>query len=811
MSADAITPILGGGDMGRLVRDTDWSKTPIGAYERWPQSLRSSLSMVLNTKGIAALYWGPDQWLLYNDAYGVALGDRHPRAFGRPMPEVLDDIGPVLGPQVARVLETGEGFSMHNLTMPMRRFGREEETIWTYSFSPIQGEGEGFAGVLLLATETTDQLRSERRRDEAEAALQDLNANLEQNVAILAAERDQVWRLSRDPFVICDLEGRWVSASPVWTEILGWRLAELIGRTSSWMEHPDDIGRTKQKVVDVGGGEIMLAFINRFRSKEGAYRTFSWTAVAEGDRLYCVARDVTNDLARDEALRLYRDIVQSDTSPVVAFDNDMRITAFNKAHSDAYGRVYGIEQAIGDSLLEQFVPEQVEAVRDFMSRTLAGESFLVREAFGDPDLEVINWQIAYNPLRDGDGHIVGGFHRALDITTEVRAQVELERTQDALRQSQKLEAIGQLTGGVAHDFNNLLTVIRGSVDLLRRENVAPEKRQRYLDAIGDTADRAAKLTGQLLAFARRQTLEPQVFEIADRFDAIADMLVSITGTLVVVRFELPETSCRIRADVSQFETALVNLVVNARDAMNGEGTITIRLRCNAHKPAIRRHEAGIGKFVAVSLTDTGVGIAADDMEHIFEPFFTTKEVGKGTGLGLSQVFGFAKQSGGDVDVESVVGQGSTFTLYLPQSDEAGDEDATPGTHEEAVGGDGRYVLVVEDNISVGQFATQLLDDLGYRTAWVTSAEDALERLGVDGGGFDIVFSDVVMPGMGGVELARRLANDLPVLPVVLASGYSNTLAQGGVEGIELLRKPYSATQLSAALQRRIAWAAAMQG
>ncbi|MBD8552871.1 PAS domain-containing hybrid sensor histidine kinase/response regulator [Sphingomonas sp. CFBP 8764] len=811
MSADAITPIIGGGDMGRLVRDTDWSKTPIGAYERWPQSMRSSLSMVLNTKGIAALYWGPDQWLLYNDAYGVALGDRHPRAFGRPMPEVLDDIGPVLGPQVARVLETGEGYSMHNLTMPMRRFGREEETIWTYSFSPIQGEGEGFAGVLLLATETTDQLRSERRREDAEAALQDLNANLEQNAAILAAERDQLWRLSRDPFVICDLEGRWVSASPVWTEILGWKLDELIGRTSSWMEHPDDIGRTKQKVVDVGGGEIMLAFINRFRSKEGAYRTFSWTAVAEGDRLYCVARDVTNDLARDEALRLYRDIVQSDASPVVAFDTDMRITAFNKAHSDAYRRVYGIEQAIGDSLLEQFVPEQVEAVRDFMSRTLAGESFLVREAFGDPDLEVINWQIAYNPLRDGDGHIVGGFHRALDITTEVRAQVELERTQDALRQSQKLEAIGQLTGGVAHDFNNLLTVIRGSVDLLRRENVTPEKRQRYLDAIGDTADRAAKLTGQLLAFARRQTLEPQVFEIADRFDAIADMLDSITGTLVVVRFELPETSCRIRADVSQFETALVNLVVNARDAMNGEGTITIRLRCNADKPAIRRHEAGIGKFVAVSLTDTGVGIAADDMVHIFEPFFTTKEVGKGTGLGLSQVFGFAKQSGGDVDVESVVGQGSTFTLYLPQSDEAGDEDATPGTYEEAVGGDGRYVLVVEDNISVGQFATQLLDDLGYRTAWVTSAEDALERLGVDGGGFDIVFSDVVMPGMGGVELARRLANDLPVLPVVLASGYSNTLAQGGVEGIELLRKPYSATQLSAALQRRIAWAAAMQG
>ncbi|MES3097796.1 response regulator [Sphingomonas aerolata] len=214
--------------------------------------------------------------------------------------------------------------------------------------------------------------------------------------------------------------------------------------------------------------------------------------------------------------------------------------------------------------------------------------------------------------------------------------------------------------------------------------------------------------------------------------------------------------------------------------------------------------------MAISLTDTGVGIATEDMEHIFEPFFTTKEVGKGTGLGLSQVFGFAKQSGGDVDVESVVGQGSTFTLYLPQADTVSDHDAGPTAREETVDGEGRHVLVVEDNISVGQFATQLLDDLGYRTAWVTSAEDALERLGADGGGFDIVFSDVVMPGMGGVELARRLANDLPVLPVVLASGYSHVLVQEGVEGIELLRKPYSASQLSAALQRRIAWAAAMQ-
>ncbi|WP_298089545.1 PAS domain S-box protein [uncultured Sphingomonas sp.] len=400
--------------------------------------------------------------------------------------------------------------------------------------------------------------------------------------------------------------------------------------------------------------------------------------------------------------------------------------------------------------------------------------------------------------------------RTLNETLEQRVAdrtAELMTAEERLRQSQKMEAIGQLTGGVAHDFNNLLTVIRGSVDLLRRENVAPEKRQRYLDAIGDTADRATKLTGQLLAFARRQTLEPEVFDVGQRLDAVADMLDSITGSRVLVRYEMPDAVCRVRADVSQFETALVNLAVNARDAMGSEGTVTIRLRCDARMPSIRGHGPGTGAFVAVSLSDTGVGISADDLERIFEPFFTTKDVGKGTGLGLSQVFGFAKQSGGDVDVESVVGCGSTFTLYLPQAEDTAAREPRASERAENIDGEGRCVLVVEDNISVGQFATQLLEDLGYQTAWVTSAEEALERLGSDGDGFDIVFSDVVMPGMGGIELAKRLANDLPTMPVVLASGYSHVLAQEGAEGLELLRKPYSASQLSAALQRRIAWAA----
>ncbi len=320
--------------------------------------------------------------------------------------------------------------------------------------------------------------------------------------------------------------------------------------------------------------------------------------------------------------------------------------------------------------------------------------------------------------------------------------------------------------------------------------------------MSDTVDRAAKLTGQLLAFARRQALKPEVFDVGARLQDVADMLDTITGARVRVASDLPEVPCFVRADVSQFETALVNLAVNARDAMNGEGRLTLGLVCGAAMPPIRGHAGAMGPFAAVSLTDTGSGIAQDDMARIFEPFFTTKEVGKGTGLGLSQVFGFTKQSGGDVAVTSEVGRGTTFTLYLPEVETETSRVEKHGVEADpSPGGAGRRVLVVEDNIEVGQFATQILQDLGYETTWATNAEEALDKLAQDGAGFDVVFSDVVMPGMGGIALAKELQRRLPDLPVVLASGYSHVLAQEGTHGFELLQKPYSADQLSRTLRR----------
>jgi signal transduction histidine kinase len=272
---------------------------------------------------------------------------------------------------------------------------------------------------------------------------------------------------------------------------------------------------------------------------------------------------------------------------------------------------------------------------------------------------------------------------------------ELLAAESQIRQMQKLEAIGQLTGGVAHDFNNLLTVIRSSAELLRRPSLPEDKRTRYLDAIANTADRAAKLTAQLLAFARRQALKPVTFDVGNQLNGIAEMLRTVLGSRIHLSVRPCSSACFVEADPSQFETALVNMAVNARDAMGGEGELVIRV-CEVSSPPALRGQADLeGQFVAVEVIDTGVGISAELLDRIFQPFFTTKEIGKGTGLGLSQVFGFAKQSGGDVEVFSTVGKGTTFTLYLPQVEtppaldrqDAGEiSSATHGS-----------VLIVEDN------------------------------------------------------------------------------------------------------------------
>ncbi|KST58718.1 hypothetical protein AO398_20970 [Methylobacterium sp. GXS13] len=395
---------------------------------------------------------------------------------------------------------------------------------------------------------------------------------------------------------------------------------------------------------------------------------------------------------------------------------------------------------------------------------------------------------------------LAGRVEALDTETRERLKAE-----DALRQSQKMEAIGQLTGGVAHDFNNLLTVIRSSSELLRRPNLPEPRRLRYVEAIATTAERAAKLTGQLLAFSRRQSLKPEVFDVGQSVAAITEMIGTLTGARIRIAVRVPDEPCFVDADPSQFDTALVNMAVNARDAMSGEGTLTVTVGPSAGIPGANSSSAPADGFVAVEITDTGTGIVVSDLERIFEPFFTTKGVGHGTGLGLSQVFGFAKQSGGEIRVASTPGKGSTFTLYLPRVAGMSRVAVVASEIEPLVDGHGTCVLLVEDNTDVGAFAAQALQELGYTTVWATDGPQALAELAKDAGRFDVVFSDVVMPGMTGIELGQEIRKRYHDLPVVLTSGYSHVLAQNGTYGFELLHKPYSVEQLSRILRKAATW------
>jgi two-component system, NtrC family, sensor kinase len=392
---------------------------------------------------------------------------------------------------------------------------------------------------------------------------------------------------------------------------------------------------------------------------------------------------------------------------------------------------------------------------------------------------------------------------ALRRTRHLHAEASRRReAEEALKHGQRLEALGQLTGGVAHDFNNLLTVIRASVDLLRRPHLTEELRLRYIDAISDTVGRAAKLTEQLLAFARRQTLKPEVFDVGQCVQTLSEMIGTLTGTPIEIVTRVPVEPCFINADAGQFETALINMAVNARDAMGGEGRLTIAIRAVAEIAGPSAHSKSPHGYIAVSVDDTGVGIPQEQLGRVLEPFFTTKQVGEGTGLGLSQVFGFVKQSGGEVMVTSEVGMGSSFTLYLPRvlgndrPQQIATEDAPP------VQGHGMSVLVVEDNLEVGRFAADALTELGYAPTLVGNAMEALAELTGNAERFDVVFSDVVMPGMSGLDLAREIRLRHFDLPVVLTSGYSQVLAQNGSHGFELLQKPYSIEELARARQDR---------
>jgi two-component system NtrC family sensor kinase len=394
---------------------------------------------------------------------------------------------------------------------------------------------------------------------------------------------------------------------------------------------------------------------------------------------------------------------------------------------------------------------------------------------------------------------------ALRRTDRFRTEVTRRETAEAaLKQAQRLEAVGQLTGGVAHDFNNLLMVVNGNVERLKRYAVVDERQRRALDAIDTAVARGTSLTRQLLSFSRRQTHEPTAVDLARRLPQIQEMLASSLRGDIQVEVRAADGLWPTKVDLSELELAVLNLAVNARDAMPNGGRLTI-----AAQNVTFDDTATIGlkgEYVALTLTDTGVGIPPDILSRVFEPFFTTKEVGKGTGLGLSQVYGFAQQSGGAATVASEPGRGTTVTLYLPRTR---DSETEPG-------GDGRaaeepprpreglgQVLLVEDNAGVAEIARSHLEEIGYRVAHAPEVRSAQAMFRDKAGEIDLVFTDIVMPGdLNGLDFARDVRRDTGGrVPVLLATGYSDVAQAAADEGFPILRKPYGREELRDAIAK----------
>jgi PAS domain S-box-containing protein len=390
--------------------------------------------------------------------------------------------------------------------------------------------------------------------------------------------------------------------------------------------------------------------------------------------------------------------------------------------------------------------------------------------------------VVIDPIRDSEVRLLGFAKITRDISERRAAQQKLEEVQRQLAESQKMEALGQLTGGVAHDFNNLLMIISGNLHKIRTE-VASERALRALGAIETASQRAASLTSQLLSFARRQSVNPQTIDLSQRIMSVREVLTSALGRMISLEVDIQAGAWPVFVDPAEFETALLNLVINARDAMPDGGTITVSARNDRARDQ-----------VVIWVADSGVGIPEDVVGRVFDPFFTTKPVGKGTGLGLSQVHGFVLQAGGAIEITSALGEGTTVRMHLPRGTVA-EGAAEESLHRPA----STTVLLVEDNPAVADASAGLLEQLGYTVRWVSNAETALQA--IEANGVDLVFSDIIMPGkMDGLKLARAIRAKNPRLPILLTTGYSESAEDGRVD-FPVLRKPYQLHELGRELAK----------
>ena len=681
------------------------------------------------------------------------------------------------------------------ICMPLAKNGRLEALMAIHDKVPRIWT----ADELSLIREVTERSWAHVERVGAEASLRDsearlreLNADLERTVIQRTQARGKTWQISPDLLGALNSEGYFETSNPAWKSVLGWTEDEVASMSIWEMLHPDDVERTRVGFALTQIGQPAIRFPNRYRCKDGNHKWISWVGIPDEGLVYCSGRDITAERAAEAE----RDQLWTLSEDMLARANyEGKMSAVNPAWSRVLG--YSERELLTNPYTDIIHPEDigttVAALGD-MERTGRPTRFENRILAINGDWKPIGWTVSPEP--DGRNFIAVG----RDLANYKAREKELADTLGALRQAQKMEAIGQLTGGVAHDFNNLLMAVTGSLELLRKRMPEDAVLHRLLENAMAGAQRGAVLTKRMLAFARKQDLKSERTDLVGLVGGMTELLGRTLGPLIAIATEFPAELPAVDIDAGQLESALLNLAVNARDAMRGQGTI----RISAYEETVGTGaKLRPGHYVCLSVADTGEGMDEETLRRAAEPFFTTKGIGKGTGLGLSMAHGFADQSGGALVLHSKVGSGTTAEIWLPAFSGFLSAGAPPTADVFEPAGAAHApsnhlrILAVDDDALVLMNTVAMLEDLGHEVVSAYSASNALDAFRQEH--FDLVITDQAMPDKTGVQLAGELRGHRPNIPIILATGYAE-LPPGTDIGLPKLSKPFSQADLEAAVK-----------
>jgi PAS domain S-box-containing protein len=812
-----------GGEMGARIRAFDWARSPLGPPPDWPRALKTAIGMLLSTKFPMFIAWGPELRFLYNDAYADVLGGKHPAALGHAFEdvwaEIWDDVGPL-----ARRAVAGEPTYWENFPLTMTRRGFEEQTWFTFSYGPLRGDGGEAEGMFCVCTETTATVLAERQRVSEAERLRQLFDHAPGFMAVLRGP-DHVFELTNAAYL--DLVGR--------RDLIGRPVREALPEVEGqgFFEMLDDVYGTGEAVTGYSAA-ISL------QRKQGApaeekLLDFVFQPMREADGtiggIFVQGYDVTGRHRAESALReseeRFRLIADSAPVPMWVTRIDRTRSFVNRAYVEFLGISY--EEAVNFDWRTVIHPEDAPRI---LAESVAGEAALKPFELVGRYRGGTGWRWIHSisqPRFGPQGEHIGFIGVAHDISALKEAEAALreanetlerrveERTADlsealdrlqaevgerlraeeALRQAQKMEAVGRLTGGIAHDFNNLLTPIMGGLELLAARTEDP-RMKRVADAALESARRGAKLTGQLLAFSRIQRISMAPVAVNVLIEKMQTLLRHTIGRAVAIGTAFDPQAGHGLCDANQLENAILNLAINARDAMPGGGTLTIST-ARLTLPDEADHRAGT--FVRIRVADTGEGMPPEVAARATEPFFSTKPLGKGTGLGLAQVYGIAQQSGGTLRIRSAPGEGAEVDLLIP----AADAPAAGEGEAEAVAASARdglraKVLVIDDDDDVRAFLIASLDGLGHDVIAAENGEEGLARLREARP--DLALIDYAMPGMHGADVARAAREIAPGLPIVFVTGYAESEQLEAALGsdVPVLRKPFTIADLAAAVE-----------